>query len=70
MHNRITHLKNNEGTQLETHKDMENTLVSFYEDLLTKNEQDRGLAIQEVTYHIPSLVTGDQNSMLMRPTML
>ena len=31
---------------MESQKDMETELISYYEDLLTENEQDRELAIQ------------------------
>ena len=38
--------------------------------MLTENDKDRDESIQQVTSHIPSLVTIDQNSMFMRPTTL
>ena len=68
--NRITNIKTNEVRILEIHKDMETELADYFEDMLTKNEQERATSIQEVTSHIPSLVTEQQNATLMRPTML
>ena len=53
MHNRITSPKNAEGHTLESHQDMETELVSYIEDILTEDVQDRAQAIQEVTAHIP-----------------
>ena len=38
LHNCITHVKNNEGNKLETYKDIEVELVSFYEDILIEND--------------------------------
>jgi hypothetical protein len=35
MHNQIASLKNYDGTRIETHKEIEQELVSFYGDLLT-----------------------------------
>ena len=49
---------------------METEFADYFEDMLTKNEQERATSIQEVTSHIPSLVTEQQNATLMRPTML
>ena len=70
MHNCITSLKNAEGLTLESHQDIKTELVSYFEDILTENDQDRVTTIQEVTSHIPSMVTEEQNTMLMRPTTL
>ena len=70
MHNRITNLKTNDGRLPESHKDMETDLVAYFEDILTENEKDRATSIQEVTSHIPSLITEQQNTTLMRPTTL
>ena len=70
MHNRITHLNNNEGDHLEYYRDIKTELVSFYENLLTEDDEDRDAAQQQVISHIPSLVTTEQNIMLMRPTTL
>ena len=46
MQNRITSLKNVEGHTLESYKDMETELVSYFEDILTKDVQDKAQAIQ------------------------
>ena len=70
MHNRITNIKNNDGWLAESHKDIETNLVAYFEEILTENEQDRATSIQEVTSHILSLATEQQNATLMRPTML
>ena len=68
--NCIIDLKTNEVRLLEIHKNMETEFADYFEDMLTKNEQERATSIQEVTSHIPSLVTEQQNATLMRPTML
>ena len=45
---------------------MEEVLISYYDNLLSEEIMDRGEAQQKVISYIPSLVTEDQNFMLMR----
>jgi hypothetical protein len=70
MHNIISCLKNQDGTRLENHKDIETELVSYYVDLLMEENFSRGNAIQCVTSHIPSIVTDQHNASLMHPITL
>ena len=70
MHNRITLLKNIDGTILETYTDIKSELVMFYEDLLSGSDLDREVAVQHVASHIPALVAKDQKTTLMRLTLL
>jgi hypothetical protein len=42
MHNIISCLKKQDGSRLETHKDIEKELVSYYEDLLSEENQIQG----------------------------
>jgi hypothetical protein len=43
------------------------TLIDYYKDLLTEPLLDRSEAIAKVTQHVPSLVTPEKNSALLRP---
>ena len=49
---------------------METELVSYFENILIEDDQDRAQAIHDVTTHIPKLISDEQNHMLMRPTTL
>ena len=45
---------------------MEEVLISYYDNLLSEEIMDREEEQQQVISHIPTLVTKDQNFMLMR----
>jgi len=70
MHNKIYYLKKQYGTLLETHKEIETELVSYYEDLFKVENRSRGDAIQWVANHIPILVTDQHNASRMHPISL
>jgi hypothetical protein len=65
--NKITHLISEAGETITSHADMENTLIDYFQNLLSEPLQDRREAIHKITRHVPSLVTQEQNSMLLRP---
>jgi hypothetical protein len=65
--NNITHLILDEGETIHSHDDMETTLIDYFQNLLTEPLPDRHEAINKVTRHVPSLVTQEQNSALLRP---
>ena len=44
MHNRISQLKNEAGDLLETHQEMEEVLISYYDNHLSEEIMDRGEA--------------------------
>ena len=46
---------------------MEQELVSYYSDLLSKQEGERLRDHTNITQHIPRLVTPEHNAMLMQP---
>ena len=70
MHNYTTQLKNDAGNILELHQEMEEVLVSFYDNLLSEENIDREDAQHHVISHIPLHVTEDHNDMLMRSITL
>jgi hypothetical protein len=65
--NKITRLISAAGETIHSHEDMESTLIEYYQDLLTEPLPDRHEAITKVTQHVPSLVTQEKNSALLRP---
>jgi hypothetical protein len=65
--NKITHLITEEGETLHSHADMETNLVEYFQDLLTEPIPDRREAINKITWHVPALVTQEQNATLLRP---
>ena len=42
MHNSISQLKNEAGDLLETHQEMEEVLISYYDNILSEEIMDRG----------------------------
>jgi hypothetical protein len=64
---KITDLISYDGDMVHSHGDMENTLISHFQNLLTEPWADRQEAINKVTRHVPSLVTPEQNVGLLRP---
>jgi exonuclease III len=64
--NRITHLENEQGNLIREHTQIEEELNRYYQNLLTETKENRNEAITRVTSHIPSLVTPEQNTALMR----
>jgi hypothetical protein len=61
------HLITEEGETLHSHADLENHLVDYFQDLLTEPIPDRSEAISQITRHVPTLVTQEQNEALLRP---
>ena len=41
-------------------------MVTFFSDLLSEMDEERGQAMATVTSHIPKLVTQEHNALLMR----
>lgn len=66
-HNRITKLKDSQGIELVTHKDMEETLVHHFSDIAMEPMEDRTGFIDKITQHIPKFVTREDNHVLNRP---
>ena len=70
MHNNIAFLNNNQGDRLEVHEDIENKLREYFQNILREPEGNRNQAIQSITQHIPKIITGDHNFMLLQPVTL
>jgi len=65
--NRILNLKNDAGTILEDHRDIEGELRNYFQDVLSEPEVDRNSAIDRITRNVPHLITPDINEILMKP---
>jgi ATP phosphoribosyltransferase len=60
-------IKDHDGIERESHKEIENTLVNHFEEIAQEPNQDKMEAIQRITRHIPRLVTEEQNINLNKP---
>ena len=70
QHNRIFSLKATNGEHLIKHEGMERELVTHFKDLLTKPLPNRQAAIQNITTHIPRVITQEQNLAQLREVTL
>eukprot|EP00253_Pinus_taeda_P032290 PITA_32290 len=64
--NHILSLKSADGDQVFSRDHIGSELNSYFTSLLSKPLQDRSQAIKEILGSIPSLVTEDQNALLLR----
>jgi hypothetical protein len=65
--NKITHLISDDGDIVHSHEDMENTLIGYFQNLLTEPWAETQEAINKITQHVPSVITPEQNAALLRP---
>ena len=56
-HNKILKIRDQDGIERESHKDIETTLVNHFHRIAQEPNQYRKKAIQKVIQHIPWLVT-------------
>ena len=66
-HNKILKIKDRDGIEQESHKEIENTLVNHFHGRAQEPNKDRTKAIQRIIQHIPCLVTEEQNNNLNKP---
>jgi 23S rRNA U2552 (ribose-2'-O)-methylase RlmE/FtsJ len=66
-HNKIMKIRDQDGIERESHKDIETTLVNHFHRIAQEHNQDRMKAIQKIIQHIPHLVTEEQNNNLSKP---
>eukprot|EP00253_Pinus_taeda_P009093 PITA_09093 len=65
-HNIIKKLKDSQGMELVTHKDMESTLVQHFSNIAKEPMEDRSRFIDKITQDIPKLFTSKDNHNLNR----
>lgn len=68
--NRIFSIKNESGTRVTQHEDIEQVLSEHFKEILTEPNVDRRAAIEEICKEIPSRITREQNLALMRAATL
>jgi hypothetical protein len=66
-HNKILKIKDRDGIERESHKEIETTLVNHFHGITQEPNQDRTKAIQRIIQHTPHLVTEEQNNNLNKP---
>eukprot|EP00253_Pinus_taeda_P026177 PITA_26177 len=66
-HNKISKLKDTQGNQFNTHKEIESALVQHFQSITKEPLIDRSQFIKDFTKHIPILVTREDNYNLNRP---
>lgn len=66
-HNKITKLKDSQGIELGSHKDMESTLVQHFSNIAKEPLEYRSRFIDKFTMHIPKLFTSEDNHNPNRP---
>ena len=70
MHNRIYVLKDNDGNRLETHEEIEEELLTFFKDNLKEPNLSREYAIDQITQHIPRIISEEHKQVLVHPNTL
>jgi hypothetical protein len=63
----ITKMEDEQGNTLLTHQEITHEMTDFYKDLLSEPLVDRTPAIERVTQNIPTLISLEQNTALMKP---
>ena len=70
MHNRISVLKDSDGNWLETHEEIEEELPTFFKDTLKEPNISREDDINQITQHIPRIISEEHKQVLLRPNTL
>lgn len=71
MQNRIHHITNQQGEQVEQHEEIEQVLPDYFKSIQQEDRTiDRQPAIDTISQLIPKLVTAEHNKMLLRPVSL
>ena len=65
--NKITKLKDSQGREIFSHKDMESLLVQHFLSIAEEPLEDRHRIINHFTQYIPQLVSREDNHNLNRP---
>ena len=55
---------------MESREEIETTLNNFFKDIMTDPRPERGTNIDQITRLIPSLVSDEQNDLMMKPITL
>jgi hypothetical protein len=66
-HSKILKIRDQNGIETESHKDIETTLVNHFHGISQEPNQYRKEAIQNVIQYIPHLVIDEENHNLIKP---
>eukprot|EP00253_Pinus_taeda_P004859 PITA_04859 len=70
MHNQISQVTNAQGDKLETQEEIEKEFLQYFKAMSQEPNINREEAIDNITGHIPRLITEEQNSLLLKPISL
>ena len=59
-----------EGSQIETHREIEEELNHYFAEILNEDLHDRERDIAQITWLIPPSVTREDNDMLVKPVSM
>jgi hypothetical protein len=68
--NHITHPVTEQRKTLHKHEDIEQELISYCQDLLSEPPIDISPDIENITQHIPNIITREKNEAFSRPTTI
>eukprot|EP00253_Pinus_taeda_P012127 PITA_12127 len=70
MRNHISQIINDQGEKVETQKEIEHEFIQHFKEMSKEPNINRTTAIEEITQHIPRLITEEQNTLLLKPISL
>eukprot|EP00253_Pinus_taeda_P017519 PITA_17519 len=70
MRNHISQIINDQGEKVETQKEIEHEFIQHFKEMSKEPNINRTAAIEEITQHIPCLITEEQNTLLLKPISL
>eukprot|EP00253_Pinus_taeda_P004448 PITA_04448 len=70
MINYITHIKNEQGDQIETHEGIEEEFLNYFKKAHQEPNINRMSAINKLLKNIPRIITEEHNSLLIKPISL
>eukprot|EP00253_Pinus_taeda_P018973 PITA_18973 len=66
-HNNIPFLQKQDGTRIEQHEEIEKEFLTHFKEVHQEQNTDRGPAIDKIIQHVPKLITGEHNELLLKP---
>eukprot|EP00253_Pinus_taeda_P015037 PITA_15037 len=67
MRNNISQIINEQGEKMETQEEIEHEFIQHFKEMSKEPRINRTAAIEEITQHIPHLISEEQNSLLLKP---
>eukprot|EP00253_Pinus_taeda_P036591 PITA_36591 len=70
MRNQISQIINAQGEKVETQEEIELEFIQHFKEMSKEPNINRAAAIEDITKHIPRLITEEQNTLLLKPISL